>query len=64
MAESPELLTEQEAAELLTVSAVTLARWRKEGIGPRWFRLGGRPAGPIRYRRDELLQWLEEQRGG
>jgi excisionase family DNA binding protein len=60
MGEGPELLTEAEAAELLTVSVVTLARWRKEATGPPWFRLGGR----VRYRRDELLAWLEEQRGG
>jgi excisionase family DNA binding protein len=64
MAEPPEhpheLLTEAEAAKLLTVSTVTLARWRREGTGPPWFRVGGR----FRYRRDELLAWLEEQRGG
>jgi excisionase family DNA binding protein len=58
--ERPELLTEAEAADLLTVSVQTMARWRKEGEGPPWFRLGGR----VRYRRDELLSWLEQQRGG
>ncbi len=56
----PELLTEQEASEVLTVSVSTMVRWRREGAGPPWFRLGGR----VRYRRDELLAWLEEQRGG
>ncbi len=64
MPETPELLTEAEAAELLTVSISTMIRWRREGTGPPWFRLGGRHAGAVRYRRDELLQWLEEQRGG
>jgi predicted DNA-binding transcriptional regulator AlpA len=60
----PELLTEQQAAALLTVSIPTMARWRREGTGPPWFRLGGATKGAVRYRRDELLAWLEQQRGG
>jgi predicted DNA-binding transcriptional regulator AlpA len=62
--EPPELLTEQQAAALLTVSIPTMGRWRREGTGPPWFRLGGAKKGAVRYRRDELLAWLEAQRGG
>ena len=35
-------LTEQEAARLLRVSTRTLQRWRREGGGPRYRRLGPR----------------------
>jgi hypothetical protein len=36
----------------------TLARWRVEGRGPRFFKLGSR----VRYDRADLDTWLESQR--
>lgn len=48
-------MTPPEAAQYLGVSVATLARWRAEGFGPRWFSAGrGR-----RYRAQELDDWLE-----
>nr|WP_269434072.1 helix-turn-helix domain-containing protein [Pelagovum pacificum] len=36
----------------------TLQRWRAEGFGPRWLRIGGR----ILYPRDEVLAYERRQR--
>lgn len=52
-----EFLTPREAAELLRLSAVTLARWRIEGRGPE-FRIFGRR---VVYARGELMVWAAEQ---
>jgi excisionase family DNA binding protein len=53
-----EYLTEVDVAELLKVSAGTLRRWRREGIGPPWLRLGR----GVRYRRRDVDRWASEQR--
>lgn len=53
------LVTTDEAAELLRVSASALLRWRRVGVGPAWVR----PAGTRRvvYRRTAIEAWLAEQ---
>lgn len=50
-------MTPPEAAEYLCVSVATLARWRAEGFGPKWFSAGRRR----RYRAQELDEWLEDR---
>ena len=55
----PELLTITEAAELLRAPVATLRYWRHLGIGPRSFRIGRR----VLYRSDDLLSWIDAQRG-
>jgi excisionase family DNA binding protein len=50
----PTLVTPAEAAELLTRPEGTLRRWRAEGVGPRYFKLGGR----IRYDKEDLLAYI------
>lgn len=50
------LLTPQEAAKLLQVSAPTLERWRRTGDGPPYVRLSSRA---IRYRTTELVAFIE-----
>src|SRR3954447_2153394 len=52
----PELLTINEAAELLRASVATLRYWRL-GTGPRSFRLGRR----VLYCYDDLQAWVEAQ---
>ena len=47
---------ESVAAELLGVSAKTLANWRSLGAGPRAYRLSG-----ITYRLRDLAEFLEAQ---
>ena len=58
-AEPPsELLTIAEAAQLLRAPVATLRYWRHLGTGPRSFRLGRR----VLYRRDDLHEWIAQQR--
>lgn len=52
------LLKSSEVASLLAVSEPTLSRWRSDGTGPRWVDLNGIP----RYRREDVLEWVEERR--
>lgn len=52
-----ELLTINEAAELLRTPVATLRYWRHLNIGPPSFRLGRR----VRYRRDDLGTWIDAQ---
>lgn len=53
-----DFLTTKEVAELLGVTAVTLSNWRKKNCGPPTYRIGGE----VRYEREDLERWLEEQR--
>ena len=53
-----ESLNTREAAAFLGTSKSTLEHWRIHGEGPRFICLGKRA---IRYRMDDLKQWLAEQ---
>lgn len=52
------LLTSQEVATRLGVSLPTLSRWRAEGEGPAFLKLGRGPKAPVRYRAQELERYL------
>jgi excisionase family DNA binding protein len=52
------LLTQQQLADELEVSLRTLERWRQQGTGPAFIRVGRSP----RYRRADIDAWLERQR--
>lgn len=52
------LLTPKQAAERLGVSHITLARWRVQGRGLPFIRLGGR----IRYSIADIEAWIASQR--
>lgn len=56
---TPELLTTAEAARLAGCGERTFWRWSRCGLAPRplTIGIGTRPA--VRYRRSELLQWIE-----
>lgn len=54
------LLTEQEVAQQLNVSLAALRRWRLEGRGPRFIKVSAL----VRYRPDELEQWLASRPAG
>jgi len=58
--EEDEILTTREAAELLKVNPVVLARWANEGRIPA-ARLGNRR---WRFRRQELIEWLFDRGAG
>src|SRR5882757_3946285 len=49
------LLTEVQAADLLTLSVRTLQAWRARSFGPPYVRAGR----AVRYRRRDLLAWTE-----
>jgi hypothetical protein len=53
----PVFLTVKEAAALLRLSEITLARWRIEGYGPPFRKFGRR----VVYGNDDLLTWAERQ---
>ena len=48
------LLTENEVADFLGKSTITLARWRREGYGPVATRVGRSP----RYTRESLAAFM------
>lgn len=54
---APELLSTAEAAHYLGLHPTTLATWRVEGRGPRYFKVGARK---VRYRADDIETWLEK----
>lgn len=51
----PKFVTEKEAAELLRVSCGLLRKWRNEGGGPRYVRMGR----AIRYPYPGLVEFVE-----
>jgi predicted DNA-binding transcriptional regulator AlpA len=53
-----QMLTEQDAADVLCQSVRTLQKWRVNGFGPSYFKIGR----SVRYRRDELTAWIESRR--
>ncbi len=48
-------LTEKEVAKQIKVSLASLRRWRLLQRGPRFLKIGGL----VRYRAEDLEQWLE-----
>jgi predicted DNA-binding transcriptional regulator AlpA len=54
-----EILNAEEAAQLLGVSEYTMGKWRREGAGPKWFRISDGPKSEVRYRRAAIYQWIE-----
>ena len=50
------LLDEKQAAEYFRLKPATLCKWRSEGWGPTYFRLGRL----IRYKANDLKEWLQE----
>ena len=52
---SVELITQRELAPILGKSEKTLAKWRADGIGPTYIRVGR----GVRYRPADVEQWLE-----
>jgi hypothetical protein len=55
-----ETLTERQLAKRWNLSARTLQRWRKEGRGPDWMRIGRR----ILYSQAAVLAFEEQNRNG
>ena len=56
----PQMLSEKQAARILAVSIAALRRWRREGRGPEFTRLGR----CIRYNVKSIECWLAENSSG
>ena len=58
------LFNEEKTARVFGVTKGTLRRWRREGKGPPWHKLGDEPGAAIRYLGGDLAQWLASRRKG
>ena len=58
MTENESLVTEDEAATLLRVSLTSVRRWRREGRGPVYRKIGR----SVRYRREDLADFIATSR--
>jgi len=61
MALEDPLLTLNQLADYLGVAPKTIVNWRLRGHGPPAYRLAGTTRGPIRFRRRQVDQWLEQR---
>ncbi len=52
-----ELLTTEQAAEILGLKKKTLIAYRGQGFGPKVRKLGR----TVRYKRDDVYKWIDEQ---
>lgn len=52
-----QLMTTPQLASFLGVPVSTLRKWRREGTGPRAFKVGRH----LRYRRADVEVWLERR---
>jgi excisionase family DNA binding protein len=48
----------EEVGEMLGLSTQTLAKWRSEGRGPTYIKVGDR----VRYSETDVQAWLDSQR--
>lgn len=51
------LIDEKEAARLLSLSAAMMRKWRGNGGGPKYFKVGGTA---VRYRKSDLIKFLDQ----
>lgn len=56
-----ELLTPRQVALLLKVHPDTLEQWRGRRTGPHWIKLGDSKQSPIRYRKTDVENYLQQQ---
>lgn len=56
--QAPEWLTTDELADWLRIPIGTIYDWRAKGEGPVAYRLGRH----LRWRRDDVEDWLQDQR--
>ena len=61
MTHQDDLLTSVETAALLGIKNNTLEIWRGRGHGPAFIKLGTSPQAAVRYRRAEVLRWIEQR---
>lgn len=55
------LLTNEETAALLGIKPNTLEIWRCKSKGPRFIKLGREKQSAIRYRGEDVSEWIDQQ---
>lgn len=55
-------LTPREASALTRAAEKTLANWRALSVGPPYTKLSEGKSGRVRYRRRDLVAWLDQRR--
>lgn len=55
-----QLLTPEEVSQLLKIAVGTLENWRLKNHGPKFIKLGGQHRSPVRYRLQDVEDWMFE----
>jgi len=58
-ANNDKFLTQDQAAEMLHLASCTLRKWRWEGKGPKFLKLGSR----VLYRESDILEYTNAKGG-
>ena len=56
------LWSDSQVAQFLNVHRATVKDWRMRGIGPPYVKLNARSGGAVRYKAQEVRDWLESKR--
>lgn len=56
-----DLLDNEQTSSMLGIKPNTLEIWRCKGKGPRFIKLGNEKQSPIRYRRTDVAEWIDQQ---
>ncbi len=59
---APEYLSPKEASEFLGVSTHLLQKWRSNGVGIPYIKLGQSTSSVIRYQKSDLLEYLNDNK--
>lgn len=51
------LLSDREVADACAISVATLRKWRSQGRGPRFLKIGAL----VRYRPEDICAWIDGQ---
>jgi predicted DNA-binding transcriptional regulator AlpA len=54
----PELMTTAEVAKLISAGGRTVWRWSRSGVMPAPVKLGSGPRAAVRFRRGEIVDWI------
>jgi len=59
--EEGSLMTSRELANVLQISQQLVEDMRARGEGPKFMKIGERMNSPVRYRRDDVREWIESR---
>lgn len=60
MQANPSYLNDVMAAEMMGLAPITLRKWRQQGCGPSFIKIGR----AVRYKLDDLVAWMDSHRVG